>query len=97
MIADAGGLIGVGFWADVSCGKGIDAIVSAIRYGIDQSGLEHIALGSNWDGSVTTPIGAAQLPYLTQPLMDEGFTKQEIRAAMGGNMARFLVANLPPQ
>ncbi len=31
MIAEAGGLIGVGFWADVTCGEGIDAIVSAIR------------------------------------------------------------------
>ena len=30
MIAGAGGLIGVGFWADVTCGEGIDAIVSAI-------------------------------------------------------------------
>ena len=27
MIAEAGGWIGVGFWADVICGEGIDAIV----------------------------------------------------------------------
>ena len=30
MIAEAGGLIGVGFWADVTRGEGIDTIVSAI-------------------------------------------------------------------
>ena len=77
MIAEAGGLIGVGFWADVTCGEGIDAIVSAIRYGIDHFGLDHIALGSDWDGSVTTPIGAAQLPHLTQALLDKDFTERD--------------------
>ena len=97
MIAEAGGLIGVGFWADVTCGEGIDAIAGAIRYGIDHFGLDHIALGSDWDGSVTTPIGAAQLPHLTQALLDKDFTEQEIHAVMGGNMARFLATHLPPQ
>ena len=97
MIAEADGLIGVGFWADVTCGEGIDAIVGAIRYGIDHFGLDHIALGSDWDGSVTTPIGAAQLPHLTQALLDKDFTEQEIHAVMGGNMARFLATHLPPQ
>ena len=97
MIAEAGGLIGVGFWADVTCGEGIDAIVSAIRYGIDHFGLDYIALGSDWDGSVTTPIGAAQLAHLTQALLDKDFTEQEIHAVMGGNMARFLTTHLPPQ
>ena len=97
MIAEAGGLIGVGFWADVTCGEGIDAIAGAIRYGIDHFGLDHIALGSDWDGSVTTPIGAAQLPHLTQALLDKDFTEQEIHAVMGGNMARFLTTHLPPQ
>ena len=95
LIAEAGGLIGVGFWADVPCGAGIDAIASAIRYGIDQFGLEHIALGSDWDGSVTAPIDASQLPHLTQALLDAGFSDAEIHAVMGGNMARFLGANLP--
>ena len=95
LIAEAGGLIGVGFWADVTCGAGIDAIASAIRYGIDQFGLEHIALGSDWDGSVTTPIDASQLSHLTQALLDAGFSDAEIHAVMGGNMARFLGAHLP--
>jgi microsomal dipeptidase-like Zn-dependent dipeptidase len=95
MIAEAGGLIGVGFWADVTCGNGIDAIASAIRYGIDQFGQEHIALGSDWDGSVTTPIDASQLSHLTQALLDAGFSDAEIHAVMGGNMARFLGEHLP--
>ena len=95
MIAAAGGLIGVGFWADVTCGEGIQAIAGAFRYGIDRFGLEHIALGSDWDGSVTTPIDVSQLPHLTQALVDAGFTEAEIRAVMGGNLVRFLDAHLP--
>ena len=95
LITEAGGLIGVGFWSDVTCGEGVDAIASAIRYGIDQFGVDHIALGSDWDGSVTTPIDASQLPHLTQALLDAGLTQNEVRAVMGGNMARFLAQHLP--
>ena len=97
MIAKAGGLIGVGFWADVTCGGGIGAIVSAIRCGIDHFGLDHIALGSDWDGSVTTPINAAQLPRPTQALLDAEFNEAEIHAVMGGNMARFMATHVPMQ
>ena len=96
MITEAGGLIGVGFWADVTCGEGIDAIASAIQYGVERFGVDHIALGSDWDGSVTTPIDASQLPHLTQALLDAGLTQTEVRAVMGGNMARFLAQHLPP-
>jgi microsomal dipeptidase-like Zn-dependent dipeptidase len=97
MITKSGGLIGVGFWSDVVCGASINAIVSAIRYGVDRFGLEHIVLGSDWDGSVTTPIDASQLPHLTQALLDADFTEQQVAAVMGGNMARFLDDHLPPQ
>jgi microsomal dipeptidase-like Zn-dependent dipeptidase len=96
LITEAGGLIGVGFWADVTCGEGIDAIASAIRYGVERLGVDHIALGSDWDGSVTTPIDASQLPYLTQALLDAGLTQTEVRAVMGGNVARFFAQHLPP-
>ena len=81
----------------MTCGEGIDAIVSAISKGIDHFGFDNIALGSDWDGSVTTPIGAAQLPYQTQVLLDAEFNEAEIHAVMGGNTARFLATHLPMQ
>lgn len=94
-IADAGGLIGVGFWEEAVCGESVDAIVGAIRYGIDTFGVDHIALGSDWDGSVHTPIDAAMVAHLTQGMLSAGFTETEISAVMGGNMLRFLQAHLP--
>jgi microsomal dipeptidase-like Zn-dependent dipeptidase len=63
---------------------------------VKRFGASHIALGSDWDGSVTTPIDAAQLPHLTQALVDAGLSEANIRAVMGGNMARFLNEHLPP-
>ena len=80
----------------MTCGEGVGAIAEAIRYGVERFGAAHIALGSDWDGSVTTPIDAAQLPHLTQALVDVGLSEATIGAVMGGNMARFLTEHLPP-
>tara|TARA_B100000674_G_scaffold475889_1_gene469479 strand:+ start:1498 stop:1881 length:384 start_codon:yes stop_codon:yes gene_type:complete len=97
LITEAGSLIGVGFWANVTCGGGIAAIASAIQCGVERFGVDHIALGSDWDGPVTTQIDAAQLPNLTLALLDTGLTQTEVRAVIGGNMARFLAQHLPPR
>ena len=94
-IAEGGGLIGVGFWDEAVCDQSVAAIVSALRYGIDAFGVDHIALGSDWDGSVATPIDAASIAHLTHGMRKAEFSEQEIRAVMGGNMLRFLQAQLP--
>jgi microsomal dipeptidase-like Zn-dependent dipeptidase len=95
LITNAGGLIGVGFWDGATCGSDVDSIVGAIRYGIDRFGLEHIALGSDWDGAISAPFDAANIAQLTQGLLDAEFSEAEIRAVMGGNMVRFLKTHLP--
>ena len=97
LITEAGGLIGIGFWTNVTYGEGIDAITNAIQYGVQQFSVDHIALESDWDGSVTTPIDTSQLPHLTQALLDAGLTQTEVRAVRGGNVARFLSQHLPPR
>jgi microsomal dipeptidase-like Zn-dependent dipeptidase len=95
MVAKAGGLIGVGYWGAAVCDQSVGAIVMSLRYGIDTFGLEHIALGSDWDGAVHTPIDAANIARLTQAMLDAEFSETEIRAVMGGNMLRFLLDHLP--
>ncbi|MFK7976218.1 MAG: dipeptidase, partial [Halioglobus sp.] len=94
-MAEAGGIIGVGYWDGAVCDATPLGIVRVIRYGIELLGLEHIALGSDYDGTVATPFDTAELAILTQTMLDEGFTEQEIRAVMGGNMQRFLLEQLP--
>ncbi len=94
-IAEGGGIIGVGFWDAAVCDPSPAGIARSIRYGIDLLGLEHIALGSDYDGTVATPFDSGGMDALTQALLDEGLAEKEIRAVMGGNMLRFLQQQLP--
>jgi membrane dipeptidase len=94
-IAERGGLIGVGFWSEAVCGEDVAAIADAIAYGINTFGVDAVALGSDWDGAVTTPIDASDLDYLTSALVNRGLTTEEIRAVMGGNTIRYFLQHLP--
>lgn len=94
-VAAQGGIIGVGYWDAAVCDDSPLGVVQAIRYGIDLMGLEHIALGSDYDGTVTTTFDTAGLAVLTQAMLDSDFTEEEIRAVMGGNMKRYLKEQLP--
>ena len=53
------------------------------------------ALGSDYDGGVTTQFDTSGLAVLTQTILDQGFTETEIRAVMGENVKRFLMEQLP--
>lgn len=94
-IAGKGGLIGIGFWQYATCGTDIAAIVTAIRYATNLVGVEHVALGSDWDGSVATPIDAANTAALTTALVHAGFDEAAIRKIMGENVIDFLLRALP--
>ncbi len=94
-IAAKGGVIGIGFWDTAVCGTDADAIVRAIKHTVDVGGVEHVALGSDFDGSVTTPFDASGMALITDALLRAGFSEADIRSIMGGNVARFLSENLP--
>lgn len=95
-IAERGGLIGVGYWDAAVCEVSVEGIVGAIRYGMDLVGADHVALGSDYDGSTTVPFDTSELVALTDEMLRQGFTEEEIRKVMGGNVQRFLAENLPP-
>ncbi|MGG6296893.1 dipeptidase [Leptolyngbya sp. AN02str] len=94
-IAQTGGVIGIGFWETAVCGDDVGAIVRAIRYVVDQVGIDHVALGSDFDGAVRVPLDASQLHYITQALQQEGFNEPEIRKIMGDNVISLLQQLLP--
>ena len=94
-IAAGGGIIGVGYWDAAVCDATPEGIVSAIRYGIDLVGEDHVALDSDFDGSVAAPFDTSELAALTQEMLKQNFTETEIRKAMGENMMRYLATNLP--
>ncbi|KUJ86226.1 peptidase M19 [Ruegeria marisrubri] len=94
-IAATGGVIGMGYWADVTCGditpKGIAKMIKAA---IETVGEDHVSLGSDYDGSVETAFDTSELAALTSALLDEGLTEAQIRKVMGENMVRVLRARL---
>ncbi|MEM8809842.1 MAG: dipeptidase [Cyanobacteria bacterium P01_G01_bin.38] len=94
-IATNGGVIGIGFWKTAVCGDDVSAIVKAIRYVADQVGIEHVGLGSDFDGAVRVPFDVAHLDQITQGLQKDGFTDSEIEKIMGLNVINLLQQNLP--
>jgi membrane dipeptidase len=94
-VAAAGGVIGIGFWRAAVCGRGTGAIAGAIRYTADLVGIEHVALGSDFDGGVRTPFDAGGISLLTQALLEEGLGESEIAKIMGCNVFDLLARSLP--
>lgn len=96
-IAAQGGLIAVGYWGGAVCNPSPASIASAIKYGVELVGADHVSLGSDYDGSVTTSFDTSELILLTQALLNVGLSEPQIRKVMGGNMLRFLQKQLPPR
>ena len=95
-LARNGGVIGIGYWDAAVCAPTPAATAKAIRHAVDIMGLDHVGLGSDFDGSVTTGFDAAHLAAVTQALLDAGFDDGQVRAIMGGNVLRVLRAGLVP-
>lgn len=94
-IAAHGGLIGAGYWEEAACATSPEGIAAQIVYAVNLLGPEHVALGSDFDGAVTTAFDASELAALTQALMEAGLDDETIRAVMGGNAVRFFLEHLP--
>ena len=94
-IARTGGVIGIGYWEQAICGTDATAVARAIRYTVNLAGVEHVSLGSDFDGAVTAPFDAAGLIAVTDALIEQSFTDDEIRLIMGGNALRVLKEGLP--
>jgi membrane dipeptidase len=94
-IAASGGLVGIGFWDTATGGSDAAAIARSIAYAVDRIGVEHVALGSDWDGAVPVPFDAAGVVRLTEALLEAGLDEASIRAVMGENVLRVLAEALP--
>jgi len=94
-IAARGGLIAIGFWEAAVCGRDTATIARSLRRARDLVGIEHVAIGSDFDGAVTTPFDASGMVELTASLRHEGFSDEEVAAVMGENAWRFFSTWLP--
>lgn len=93
-IAKSGGLIGIAFFQEAICGTDALAIAKSIKYTVDLVGADYVALGSDFDGAITTPFDITGLNLLVEAMLQEGLTPNEIRKVMGENVKSFWLKNL---
>ena len=100
-IGDSAGLVGVVFacpflradFAD-DADTPIELIGAHARYIADRIGVEHVALGSDFDGAtIPAAVGdAAGMPRVLDALREAGFAETELEAIAWGNWRRVLGA-----
>ncbi|MEP6784752.1 MAG: dipeptidase [Sphingomonadales bacterium] len=94
-VAKTGGIVGIGYWDAAVCDTSPAGIVRAIAHVRDLVGIDHVGLGSDYDGAVTTRFDTSRLDAITQGLIDAGFSDVDIAKVMGGNVFRVLSQVLP--
>jgi membrane dipeptidase len=66
-------------------------VVDHIEHIIKVAGIDHVGLGSDFDGIPTVPEqldDVSKYPVITQVLLDRGYTKEQIIKVLGGNLLR---------
>lgn len=96
-LAAKGGAVGIGFWDTATCGKDAASIVRAITHAAEIAGIDHVCLGSDWDGATETPFDATGTVLLTEGLLEAGMSPEDISKVMGNNIFRVLLNALPRQ
>ncbi len=69
-----------------------DRIVDHIDHAVKLAGADHVGLGSDFDGA-TMPEGmedCTHLPKITEALMRKGYSDDDIRKILGGNLLRVM-------
>ena len=70
----------------------LKSLIDHIDHIAKVAGVDHVGLGSDFDGvSGATPAGidsAADLPRITQALLDRGYSAADIHKILGGNLLR---------
>jgi len=97
MLPGNGGVVMINFYSDflVPEEQGGRGTVATIADHIDQvaavAGIDHVGLGSDFDGVDALPAGmddVSMLPNLTAELVRRGYSDEDVRKVLGGNLLR---------
>jgi membrane dipeptidase len=69
----------------------IHDVADHIEHVIKVAGIDHVGLGSDFDGIDSTPEGlddVSKYPYITQELLNRGYKPDQIRKVLGENFLR---------
>ena len=68
-------------------------VVAHINHVVKLVGIDHVGIGSDFDGIGCTPEGlddSSKWLNLTRALLAEGYSAAEVNKVLGGNMVRFM-------
>lgn len=74
----------------------LSLLIDHIDYIVKLIGVNHVGLGSDFDGIESLPQGlegVQDMPAITQALRQRGYSKKDIKKILGGNFLRVLQAN----
>ena len=94
-VASRGGIIGIGYFKPAICDITPAGIADAIIDAVNVLGEDAVALGSDFDGTVTTALDTSELAAITHALLQRKMPEATIRKIMGENAYRFFTENLP--
>jgi membrane dipeptidase len=69
----------------------VHTVVDHIEHILKVAGIDHVGLGSDYDGITKTPHQLEDVscyPYITQELLNRGYTREQIHKILGGNLLR---------
>ena len=69
----------------------IHDVVDHIEHIIKVAGIDHVGIGSDFDGIDSTPEGledVSKYPFITQELLNRGYKPEQIRKLLGENFLR---------
>lgn len=72
---------------------GLEQLFTHIEHAVDVAGVDHVGLGSDFDGIVALPDGmddCSDYTLISKGLLDRGFSEQEVNQVMGGNFLRVI-------
>jgi membrane dipeptidase len=90
-VAARGGVVGVNFYSGFLGRPTLARVLDHVDYMVRVMGVDHIALGSDFDGIPQAPSGledASKMPNLTAGLQARGYTADQIHKILGGNALR---------
>jgi len=71
----------------------LSVLVDHIDHVVKLVGPDHVGLGSDFDGVSSLPIGMeheGKLPALTEALVEKGYSEEDIKKILGGNLLRVM-------
>ncbi len=69
----------------------VHTVVDHIDHIVKTAGVDHVGLGSDYDGITKVPVqleDVSRYPYITQELLNRGYTAGDIHKILGGNLLR---------